>query len=68
MAEDKPNKAVSFTIFLVAYGLIMAGVLYGMSVVGLGTTPILVVGLILAGIGLLGAWSRTLSSSDAASS
>ena len=61
MSNSEPNKGLSFAVFFIAYSLIGIGVLYGMHAVGLGATPIIVVGLIVAGGGLLGAYSRTLS-------
>lgn len=52
---------LTFVIYLVGYALVVAGVAFGMRAAGLSEQWVLTAVLILAGIGIIGATSRTLS-------
>lgn len=51
----------SFAVYLIGYILIVAGVAYGLSAAGLGQQWIVIAVLILAGIGIIFAFSRSQS-------
>lgn len=52
---------IQFVVYLIGYALIVGGVAFGMRAAGLGDEWVLAVVLVLGGIGLIGAMSRTLS-------
>jgi hypothetical protein len=50
---------VSFSLFLVGFLIVIAGVAWGMSVAGISTTYIMIACLILLGIGITMGVTRT---------
>lgn len=52
---------VHFVIYLLGYALIVGGVAFGMRAAGLADQWVISVVLVLAGIGVIGAVSRTLA-------
>lgn len=52
---------VQFVIYLLGYALIVGGVAFGMRAAGLADQWVLAVVLVLAGVGVIGAMSRTMN-------
>lgn len=52
---------IQFVIYLIGYALIVGGVAFGMRAAGLGDEWVLAVVLVLGGVGLIGAMSRTIA-------
>ncbi len=50
----------AFVIFVLAYTLIVAGIAFGLSAAGIGTEWVVAATLVMAGLGLIGAMSRTV--------
>jgi amino acid transporter len=53
------SRLVSFSLFLVGFVIVIAGVAWGLKVAGLSTTWIMITCLILLGIGILTGVTRT---------
>lgn len=51
----------SFVVYLLGYALVTVGVIYGMHVAGIGQRWMVVVVLIMAGLGIVYAFSRSRS-------
>jgi hypothetical protein len=52
---------MSFTIYLIGFVVVIAGVAWGMSTAGVSTTWVMITSIILLGIGIVTAATRTRS-------
>lgn len=50
---------LNFVVYLIGYALVVGGVAFGMQAAGLGREWVVSAVLVLAGIGVIGAMSRT---------